>query len=332
MFRSKYIIILILLLSAGIIFQVFAQEKINWNGYLQYRFADNYLDQSQFSVRRAKLWFDGKMPFASNKWSYKVQAIFLNKQNYLFELQDAFINYKIDDYQIKAGQFVPDYSLQRKQPDYVIPLTERATVINALLPSACTMGRDIGFELKYSGHAGGVSIGYFNGNGANSLSNKRNSLYINRGYIKLKIETSEIHIGYSIAYRNDKDLIFSNILGNKTSFTGKDFRYGFDARLKLSGFEFQTEYLEAHLENKNASGYYALADYLITPKNLITLSIEKLNSLNPLTNNNPWYTVGYSHYIKGEEIKISFDNRFQFISSKTNLLTILQIQYFFNQK
>ena len=43
---------------------------------------------------------------------------------------------------------MPDFSLQRKQPDYAIPLDERADVVNALVPGAETMARDIGLELK----------------------------------------------------------------------------------------------------------------------------------------------------------------------------------------
>jgi hypothetical protein len=40
--------------------------------------------------------------------------------------------------------------------------------------------------------------------------------------------------------------------------------------------------------------------------------------------------IGYSYLVKGDDIKISLDNSFQFTSNKTNSLTTLQIQYFFN--
>lgn len=327
---------MLLLLGAVIIlFQgvpVNAQQKVNWNGYLQYRFTDNYLDQTNFSIRRAKLWLDGNLPTKIGDWSYKVQANFYNKQSFLFLLQDVYLSYALDKCKITAGQFVPDFGLQRRQSDYLIPLTERASVINSLLPSAETMGRDVGLELGYKSNSAGFSLGLFNGNGANSVSGRKNFLYSNRGYVSFGNSLNNLQAGYSIAYRKDNELKFSNILGSPSIFSGKDFRFGFDARLKLSAFEFQSEYIEAHLGSKRALGYYALADYLIAGKNLITVSLEQLNDYIPSTIDRPWYTLGYSYLIKGYFIKVSIDNKLQFINDKTNSLTVVQVQYFFNQE
>ncbi len=330
-FRALFSSLFVFAFLLGIRSVSFAQQKVNWNGYLQYRFSDNYSDQAGFSIRRAKLWMDGQLPFGSDKWGFKLQSIFCNKQNFMFQLQDVFIDYKADRFAITAGQFVPDFSLQRKQPDYLIPLTERADVINALLPTAETMGRDIGAEVIYNFPFGGISIGLFNGNGANSVSDKKNFLYINRGFINLKNKSTDFRIGYSVAYRNDNELKFSKIFGNTDTFSGDDFRYGFDARLKLSKFEFQTEILEAYLKKRKAWGYYTLTHYSITPKNLIILSLEQLHDLNPSTIDDPWYTIGYSYKLKGSDIKFSFDDKFQFTTHKTYSLTTVQIQYFFNQ-
>ena len=308
-----------------------AQQKNDVNGYLQYRFTDNYLDQTNFSIRRAKLWAEGTLPLNLQEWGYKVQAQFYNKQNFLFQLQDAFLTYSISSFKITAGQFVPEFTMQRKQSDYLIPFTERANVITYLVPSSETMGRDIGVQADYKEKYGGISFGFFNGNGANTVSNKRNFLLTNRGYFNYNNNSNELQFGYSLSYRKDNGLVFSNILGSSTNFSGKDFRYGFDFRIKLSVFEFQSEYLEGHLGSKKAKGFYALADYLITNKNLIAVSIEQLNDLNPSTVDKPWYKVGYSYLIKGNFIKISLDNQFQFLNDKTNVMTTLQVQYFFLQ-
>ncbi len=324
--------IFIILTGFILINSSFAQQKVNWNGYLQYRFSDNYLNQSEFSVRRAKFWLNGLLPEEEGTWSYKLQANFLQQVKYQFLLQDVLVNYKINNFEVTAGQFVPDFSLQRKQPDYTIPLDERADVVNTLVPGAETMARDIGIELKLDdSKTGSFSFGFFNGNGANTVSNQRNFLYVNRGSLFLLNNSgSKLELGYNLSYRDAHNIQFSKIYGNNYAFTGNDFRFGFEEKLNLGAFELQSEYIEAHLGNQKAYGYYALADYLIASKSLVTLSVEQLYDLNPSTIDDPWYVVGYSYLIKGNNIKISLDNKFQFLSNKTNALTTLQIQYFFN--
>ena len=331
MLKSKITILITVFFTVIINFSLFPQQKNNWNGYLQYRVSDNYSGQTNFSVRRAKFWLNGNLPFESKQWSFKLQAIFFNKQNFLLELQDAFVNFKTVNYAITAGQFVPDFSLQRKQPDYIIPFTERADVINGIIPASETMARDIGIQIKHTGRLGGLSFGFFNGNGANSVSEKRNFLYVNRGYLNVNFVGGNFQTGYSLAYRKDDRLMFKHLLGSGITFSGKDFRYGLDFKLKLLGFDFQTEYLEAHLGNYTARGFYTLADYRISSGNLIALSVEQLNDLNPSTTDEPWYKVGYTYFIKANKIKLSLDNGFQILSNKLNSLTTIQLQYFFNQ-
>jgi len=308
-----------------------AQQTVDWNGYLQYRFTDNYLDQTAFSVRRAKLWLNGTLPEDSHSWNYKVQAMFHQQAQFDFLLQDVFVNYKTNVFEITAGQFVPDFSLQRKQPDYVIPLVERAAVVNALVPEAETMARDIGVEVKASGNPGSISFGFFNGNGANSLSNKRNFLLVQRSTVSLLKADAILQLGYNLSYRHATTLQCAKMLGPGISFSGNDFRFGFEGRFVLSGIEIQSEYIEAHLGSTKASGFYALADYLIMREHRVTVSIEKLKDLNPATQDDPWYIVAYSYLIKEDQIKLSLENRFQPTAGKTNVLTILQMQYFFHQ-
>ena len=332
--KLRKIIFLAITLLACSNINTMAQQKIDWNGYLQYRFSNNYLDQTEFSVRRAKFWLNGLLPETSGTWSYKIQANFLQQTKYQFLLQDVLVSYKINNFEITAGQFVLDYGLQRKQPDYEIPLDERANVINALVPGAETMARDIGIELKIDNKkTGSFSLGFFNGNGANNVTNKRNFLLVNRGRLLFANNNDlQLELGYNLSYRKAHNLEFSKIFGSSYAFTGNDFRFGFEGKLNIGNLELQSEYLEAHLGNQRASGYYALADYTIAAKNLLTLSVERLNDLNPSTFDNSWYIIGYSYLVKGNDIKISLDNKFQFTSNKTNSLTVLQIQYFFKQK
>ncbi len=330
MLKVKIIITVVSLITL-INYGSLAQQKVNWNGYLQYRFSDNYLNQTNFSIRRAKFWLDGSLPSDGGNWSYKVQTNFQQQSKFQLLLQDAFVSYKLNNLEITAGQFVPNFSLQKKQSDYIIPLNERADVVNALVPAAETITRDIGIELKLDDNkTGSVSFGFFNGNGANTVSDKKNFLYASRGILFLLNNSGrKLELGYSLSYRNAHDLQFSKIFGNNFPFTGNDFRFGFEGKLNLGNFELQSEYIQANLGAEKAHGYYLLADYLFALKNIFILSIEQYNDLNPSTIDNPWYVIGYSYLIKGNDIKLSLDNKFQFAADKTNALTTLQIQYFF---
>lgn len=308
-----------------------AQQKIEWNGYVQYRFTDNYLNRTNFTLRRTKFWLKGNSLAGEGTWNYKVQANFLQSSEYRLQLQDAMVSYSLNSFEVTAGQFVTDFSLQRKQSDYKIPLTERAHVINALVPGAETMARDIGIEFKFDkNETGSFSLGFFNGNGANTVSNVRNFLFVNHGYIYLS-ENPDIkfRLGYSLSYRDASSCRFTKILGSGISFSGKDFRFGLEELVSFGNLQLQSEYLEAHLGGRKASGFYALADYTVAAKNLVTFSVERLRDLNASTDDDPWYTIGYSYLLDGNNVKFSLDNGFQFVSDGTNYLTTMQVQYFF---
>jgi phosphate-selective porin len=332
MLKNRITIIGVISLFTLINYSSIAQQKVNWNGYLQYRFSDNYLNETNFSVRRAKFWIDGLLPADNGDWGYKVQAIFHQQVKFQFLLQDVLVNYKISDFEVTAGQFVPNFSLLRKQPDYAIPLNERADAVNALVPGAETMARDIGIELKLEDHKTGLlTFGFFNGNGANNVSDRRNFLYVTHANLRLiNHSESKLELGYSISYRDAHELQFNKLFGSNFSFTGNDFRFGVEGKINIGSFEFQSEYIEAHLGSRKAHGYYALCDYLLASKNLVTLSVQQLYDLNDSTIDNPWYTLGYSYLLKGNDIKFTLDNKFQFTSEKTISYSSLQFQYFFN--
>jgi hypothetical protein len=194
------------------------------------------------------------------------------------------------------------------------------------------MARDIGVEFKLSDNkTGAFNFGFFNGNGANTVSDKKNFIYVSRGILFLLNNSKrKLELGYNLSYRNAHDLQFSKIFAGNFSFTGNDFRFGFEGVLNAGNFQLQSEYIQANLGAEKAHGYYALADYLFASKHLLTLSIEQYSDLNPSTVDKPWYVIGYSYLLKGNDIKFSLDNKFQFESNKTNALTTLQIQYFFN--
>lgn len=326
-----------LLLLAGLILGIsndlLAQQKINWNGYIQTRFSDDFRSNTGFSVRRAKLWIDGPVPDVTNL-TFRMQGIFRYQTSGTLMLQDVYGEYNLPFGFVRAGQFVPDFSLERQQGDAFIPLIERAAVVNELIPSGDTYARDIGAEIVFEPKGVGFhsSFGIYNGNGGNTKSNEdRQFLYINRTTYDIRFpDNLSWTNGFSVAYRDKKDLSFPGILGNSRTFSGGDFRWGIESHLKSKSWEVQGEYIQADLENQKNYGYYVFGDYDFDSLNQVVLSTEKLQVVNPSCYAEPWYIVGYTHFFSGQKFKLMLDMRSQYLSDRTNYGGTVQLQIFFN--
>lgn len=111
----------------------YAQQYINWNGYVQTRFSSDFDKSSEFMIRRAKLWVYGTVSNA-DFISYKIQLVYRSFKDESLMFQDAYADIRLKSFgEIRVGRFVPDFMLQRMQPDYEIPVLERSTVVNSLI-------------------------------------------------------------------------------------------------------------------------------------------------------------------------------------------------------
>jgi hypothetical protein len=313
---------------------LYAQTKPEWNGYAQIRYFDDFHSTSGFAVRRAKLWIDGPAPLIDSLF-YRVQALFRYQTSGTLMLQDVYGEYRLPIGFIRAGQFVPDFSLERAEGDAVLPLVERAAVVNTLIPTGNTYARDIGGEFVVQPKKSGfhISVGIYNGNGGNTKSNEdRRFLYTNRTTYNIRFTDSfSWESGFSLAYRNKSGLKFPAIFGNDSSFSGRDFRWGAETHMVADKWEIQSEYIQADLKDQRPYGYYVFADYDIGRKNQIVLSTEKLNVPNPDSTDAPWYIAGYSRFIYDQKVKVMADAGIQFVNDNTtNYSATVQFQLFFH--
>lgn len=306
-----------------------AQDHLDWHGYAQIRFSYGRSIYG-FGIRRAKLWVKGPVPMAEGL-HFKLQGIFRPRASGAFILQDVYAEYRRGLGMLRAGQMVPDFSLERRQPDYEIPLVERASVINALIPAGTTLARDIGVQVTVAGRgAWHASVGLFNGNGANHPVNEDKQFLVT-GRVALAarpLPAVDLALGASASYRDADGMDFSKILGGGEPFAGKDFRWGVETRLSALRWGVQAEYLQANLGGQLAWGYYAFADYYLTARNQIVVSTERLDVPNPDLPSNPWYILGFNHYIAGHNAKVMLDARVQFTDARTNYRTAAQLQLF----
>lgn len=308
-----------------------AQDRVDWHGYAQLRFTDGS-DIAGFAIRRAKLWIEGPVPVDAHL-HVKLQGLFRPADAGAFVLQDVYIEYRWDLGAARVGQMVPDFALERQQPDYDIPLVERAAVINVLVPAAATMARDVGAQVTIGPSNGPwhASLGVFNGNGANHQANddKRFLGTARATYAVAFPGGVQWEFGGSASYRRSAGLDFRPILGAGEPFAGTDTRWGVESRLTASHWEVQGEFLYATLDTASAWGWYALAAYAITPRNQIVVSAEQLRTPNPEVAGDPWYIVGFNHDIARDRAKVMLDGRAQLAGPRTNYAAVAQLQLFF---
>ncbi|NOZ46339.1 MAG: hypothetical protein GXO79_06115 [Chlorobi bacterium] len=317
--------------------QTFTQEtklanNIDFNGYIQIRGISNFDDYTSFLVRRLKLWLKSEPEF-SKRWSYKLQTTITSLQQQKFFLQDVEIGYKTGLLSFDIGQFVPQYSLQRFQPDYKIPAIERSKPINVLIPDGTLGVRDIGLQVNYKtkNKSFATHLGIFNGYGIKEYRfNNQGYMITHKSEYNISVKKNKIKFGYSLQYRKAENLQLRFIFPDTIKFSGNDFRYNLFARFKSKAMELQAEFLNARLNSSNVYGYYFLSAFNIN-KNQIVLSFEDYNDLIKETADKPYYRVGYNYLVKDYKIKLSFDNYFQINDDKIkNYYASIQLQIILN--
>jgi len=321
--------LMILFLSSTV---MFSQENQNfeWNGYGQFRLYKINDISEGFMIRRSKLWVKGKVPSANN-FSYKAMGIFSYNKSGYFGLLDLYGTYSFGNGYLRFGQQIPEFSLQRLQQDWKIPIVERAAVINRLIPAAQSFARDLGIQLHLYmlKNILQIAAGVFNGDGANLKNHKsENFLYSLRSTVKINFTKNYFwHIGGSVMYRKTDQFNFSLIFGKERPFTGDDFRYGIESLLKLNKLELQAEYIGADFNSQKAYGYYAYANYNFSNKDQLVLSTEQLVDLNEKTNDDSWLIAGYNHLFAAHKVKLMVSGGTQF---NDNYSLTTQLQIFFN--
>ena len=306
------------------------QAQLIWGGYLQPRFSSDFLTTTGFSIRRAKLYTTAVAPFDTNL-SARMQAIFRWQTAGTLMLQDVYAEYRLHGLSFRAGQFVPEFSLQRLQPDAAMPVVERALVVDALVPSAETYARDIGAQLAlYPLSHWHVTFGAFNGNGGNqSGNNDRQLLYVVRSTFQASVSDSiQVHLGASFAYRNKNAMTFKKIFGTTVPFSERDARWGGEVRFASPRWSLQAEYLQANLEARNASGYYILGSVFLDRTNEFAGLVEQLQDLDPTTNDAIWYGAGWNHYFAENKFKTQLAARAQLSPEGNHYSATLQLQLY----
>ncbi len=312
------------------------RKNADWNGYAQIRFSTNIDDNYNFSLRRLKFRLKSTPDF-SEHWSYKIQTTLSSFKNETFFLQDVKLGYKTNGiWSFDIGQFVPQYSLQRFQSDYKLPLIERAKAIDYLIPDGTLGARDIGIQVTagtknnlFQSH-----FGIFNGYGIKEfrLTQNKGILFTHKTSLNLVLSEGTIETGYSVMFRKADNLKIPKVLPDTVLYSGNDFRYNLFLLFKNKFFEIQAEYLSAYIDNRLAEGWYFMSSVNLN-KHQIVFAYENYKGLISEIEYLPYFHLGYNYLINKYKAKIFFDNYFQIKENKIQDYTAaIQLQLFLKQK
>ena len=308
-----------------------AAQPVTWNGYVQARLAAGPAREGGFSIRRAKLWVKGPTPF-TEALSFKVQGIFKRSAGSAFVLQDVYGEYAFGSGALRFGQLVPDFSLQRSQPDALVPTSERAAIVDAMIPAAETGARDVGAELLLGrGSPWHVSLGIFNGTGRDAEDfTDRRPLVTHRATVAIPLGGDvRLTVGESFALRTVTEARYRRIMGADPAFTGRDLRWGAEARLSSDAFSIQGEVIEARLEDRVAHGWYALGHAYLGARAALTGSVEWFDDLDPDTESATLIAAGFTRLLSGDDAKILVEVRTRPGAADHATQFLTQFQLFF---
>ena len=167
---STILIFSSLLLNSNLLAQ--DHGKINWQGYIQIKGISDLDTVYNFSINRLKFWVAGEHDLGNGQFIWHAKVIYSSKLGNYPALLDGYLGYKINNWQILIGQQIPDFSLQRAQPDYLIAENLRSRTVATLVPASSSFARDIGIQVRrnFNNQKGHFSVGLFNGTGGNNLT------------------------------------------------------------------------------------------------------------------------------------------------------------------
>ena len=304
----KKLLCLLLLAVAGILsVPVSAQEATaqgtarSWlpslTSYFQERYTDYENQDDEWSLRRFKLLLDGD---ASERITYHVQLFYKTNNNSGTDdkvyLKDALITFHASERSsVSVGRFKPPFGLERFQHDNVMDFMERTSVTNRLVVNGklgSSFARDQGIQADFKNGHSRLSVGLFEGGGANNAGKGNGPLGVARLIYKRAWKggrwSKSLLCGGAVSLRHAGDLdLHSALPGVSTSitghFAGTDRRANLFARGELGPFSGQVEGIRLWLSPHNAGeiaalGTYGQLTYRPVSKVLLGVRYERVHS------------------------------------------------------
>jgi phosphate-selective porin len=313
--------------------------RLNLGGYIQTRFTyadlEDAQDTSSFSVRRARLIFDGHIYDKSIQYKVQVEAA-----GGEMTLRDAYINVApMKEYekeaQIRAGQFKSPMGRQFLTSSRNLSLQERSLASNTFVPD-----RQVGAMFHgecWDGHLE-YATGIFNGDGQNVNVNDNNAVMsVSRivfnflGADNKRFEYDETDpLAYGVKDDEERNSPLRGFLGGSYMYNPdraiiagatEDLdtnQVGAEAGLRVEGFTLYGEYFVRHIsssadgfDNLDEPGWFAHAGYLFTNHIEIAGRYSETQLDTPGVGRQNEVVLGLNYYFYGHRLKLQTEYVYQ---------------------
>ncbi len=295
--RIGLLLLLVLRLSGTAVFADGAAASPPYlpalSSYIQLRYTDLSKGEDAWAIRRFKAMLDGG---PQEGLHYHLQFIYktnlrspTDDQIYL---QDAYVVVPAGHgLAFKLGQFVPPFGLERFEPDASLDLIDRTDLTNRMVVNGNlgkSFARDRGVEGDWTNGGVALSIGLFQGEGANMNPNGNGPLGVLRLSYGQKASSEGTpwfwRAGLAISDRHDADMILSSELTGLSKkltsrFAGRDSRLNAFVEAGWGKVRGQAEYFRAWLSPEKegeiaAHGAYGQVAYLPVSRLILALRYE----------------------------------------------------------
>ena len=206
------------------------------------------------TLHRARLLVDGAI---SGGFSYRISGEFRSGGTPTAKagvsLVDAFIRWSRAPWTVITGQFKTPFAREFLTPEPTLETADRASVTESLPPKI-----DIGLMAAYAmGSHGAVFLGVYNGEGANSVTNRDSTVLVVGRVTSHPIAALDIGV-------------------NAARYGSDSTRYGVDAAWVQRTVILKAEYIGQHRTGVGSDdyGWYGLAAYHVRPSVLVLVKQE----------------------------------------------------------
>jgi len=244
------------------------------SSYMQLRYTEKGPGRDFWALRRSKLIFDGGH---SGVLHYHLQLIYKHNNGSKTDdglyLEDALIKLHVGGTVWTFGQFKPPFGLERFQPDAWLDFVDRTQATNRLIVNGKlgdSFTRDRGIQVDLGRHGSKLSLGLFQGGGANMDQHGNGPLgvvhyqYGRKGRRSGRGWSWKAGLAGSVRHADDLDLgaaLRGAHRGNLHHFAGDDRRLNLFVEGLWGRFRGQAELFRAWLAPDSGASWKAQGAY-----------------------------------------------------------------------
>jgi phosphate-selective porin len=290
--------------------------NLNFTGYAGVRYTVDTQNNDGFSISYARFGIKGNVS-KDVVYIFAMENTNLGNSN-IDLLYDLFLNINsIPYFSLRMGQFKYNFGYEQNLSDVELDFVNKSEVIKNLISPTRDLGIEVTKKFKFLSLNQDVSIGIYNGSGANKQDDNEDKTFV--GKINFVPENyTKLNFG------------ISTYLGNVNVTKVIKNRFGINIDYEIKKICFKTEYLKGKDDNVEKDGYYFTLLYNLNSSLVFLVRYDSYdNNLNLYDDIIKRLTFGINYFLdKNVSLRTNFELKNETPEIENNLLiTQFQIKF-----